>query len=141
MAQEKGSGNKSSGLSGPTFAVIGLIVLLIWALTGIYTIKEAERGVVLRFGEFSRLRTGLRWKPTFIDKAIPVDIKTIRYMPASGFMLIKDENVVRVEMEIQCPVMDPFKYTFAVTDPAESLRQALASAIRYVVGHSKWMTY
>lgn len=135
---KKGSGNKSSGLSGPTFAVIGLIALLIWALTGIYTIKEAERGVVLRFGEFSKIEEpGLRWKPTFIDEAIPVDIKTIRYMPASGFMLTEDENVVRVEMEIQYRVMDPFKYTFAVTDPVESLRQALDSAIRYVVGHSK----
>jgi len=138
-----GKGGKSSGGSGPkmsgiTLLAIGLLVGLIWFLTGIYTIKEAERGVVLRFGEYYMTEEpGLRWKPTFVDQAIPVDIKTIRYMPSAGFMLTEDENVVRVEMEIQYRVTDPFKYTFSVTAPDESLRQALDSAIRYVVGHSK----
>ena len=51
-------------------------------------------------------------------------------------MLTEDENVVRVQMEMQYRVVDPYRWTFAVTNPETSLSQALDSAIRYVVGHS-----
>ena len=135
--KSSGSSQPGGGLSAVSLWIVAGILLSIWALSGFYTIKEAERGVVLRFGEFHSFEEpGLRWKPTFIDSALPVDVKTIRYMPSSGFMLTEDENVVRVEMEIQYRVVEPYKYTFAVTAADESLRQALDSAIRYVVGHS-----
>lgn len=135
-------GNNSSpsfgkGLSGAGIGILIGILATIWGLSGYYTIKEAERGVVLRFGEFHSFKEpGLRWNPTFIDRVIPVDVQTIRYLPASGFMLTEDENVVRVEMEVQYRVIEPYEYIFAVTDPDESLKQALDSSLRYVVGHS-----
>jgi membrane protease subunit HflK len=143
LGKFSGSGGNKSSKGGPTLSATSIIVIVgilvgLWFVTGLYTIKEAERGIVLRFGEYhSTQEPGLRWKPTFIDQAIPVDIKSIRNMPSAGFMLTEDENVVRVEMEIQYRVTDPFKYVFSVTAPDESLRQALDSAIRYVVGHSK----
>ena len=57
-----GSGNSGSGNSGgPTSAprgvsgglVAGLVVvvLVVWGFMGFYIVDEAERGVVLRFGE------------------------------------------------------------------------------------------
>lgn len=136
----KSGGSGSSG--GKSFGGIGIglivgILIAIWVISGFYTIREAERGVVLTFGKFSEFKDpGLRWKATFIDNVYTVDVKSIRHLPSSGFMLTQDENVVRVEMEIQYRIVEPYKYTFAVTDPDESLRQALDSAIRYVVGHS-----
>ena len=136
-----GKGGSSSG--GKSFGGIGLSVILgiivaVWVLSGFYTIREAERGVVLRFGEFSHfVEPGLRWKPTFIDSVVPVDVQTVRSMASSGSMLTEDENVVRVEMEVQYRILEPYKYSFAVTSPEESLSQAFDSAIRYVVGHSK----
>lgn len=135
-----GSGGSSSGksLGGLGIAVILGILVIVWVFSGFYTIREAERGVVLRFGEFSHfVDPGLRWKPTFIDSVKPVDVQTIRSMPSSGSMLTEDENVVRVEMEVQYRILEPYKYSFAVTSPEESLSQAFDSAIRYVVGHSK----
>jgi membrane protease subunit HflK len=136
-----GSGGGSSGgksLGGIGMAVIFGILVIGWVFSGFYTIREAERGVVLRFGEFSHfVDPGLRWKPTFVDTVKPVDVQTIRSMPSSGSMLTEDENVVRVEMEVQYRILEPYKYSFAVTSPEESLSQAFDSAIRYVVGHSK----
>ncbi|WP_299082456.1 FtsH protease activity modulator HflK [uncultured Paraglaciecola sp.] len=135
-----GNGGASGGksLGGIGFAVIVGIIVIGWVFSGFYTIREAERGVVLRFGEFSHLvEPGLRWKPTFVDTVKPVDVQTIRSMPSSGSMLTEDENVVRVEMEVQYRILEPYKYSFAVTSPEESLSQAFDSAIRYVVGHSK----
>ena len=140
-----GGGNKggTSGRSGGSAGNIGLglialLALVIWAISGFYTLREAERGVVLRFGKFYEIvEPGLHWKPTFIDRVIPVDVQTIRYMPSAGFMLTQDENVVRVEMEIQYRVVNPRNYLFSVTNADDSLRQALDSALRYVVGHSE----
>jgi membrane protease subunit HflK len=52
-------------------------------------------------------------------------------------MLTQDENVVRVEMQIQYRVVNARNYIFSVTDADDSLSQSLDSALRYVVGHSK----
>jgi modulator of FtsH protease HflK len=135
-----GGGNKPSGkgFGGIGVGLIAGILVVIWFISGFYTVKEAERGVVLRFGEFSHfVEPGLRWKPTFVDSVETINVQSVRTMPSSGFMLTEDENVVRVEMEIQYRVIEPFKYTYAVDDPDASLRHALDSAIRYVVGHSR----
>jgi membrane protease subunit HflK len=128
-----------SGGSGGKFGVgiIAAILVVVWFLSGLYTIKEAERSVVLRFGQFHGLEEpGLSWKPTFIDTVEIIDIKAIRSQPSAGFMLTKDENVVRVEFEVQYRIIDPRAYRFSVTNADDSLSQATDSALRYVVGHS-----
>ncbi|MEP4891341.1 MAG: FtsH protease activity modulator HflK [Aliiglaciecola sp.] len=136
-----GGGDGSSGgknIGGVGLTVIAVLLVVIWFISGFYTIREAERGVVLRFGEFSQfVEPGLRWKPTFVDEVIPIDVQSIKSMSSEGSMLTEDENVVGVEMEVQYRIVEPYKYSFAVTNPEQSLSQALNSAIRYVVGHSK----
>jgi len=138
-----GKTTKGGSGSGKSFSSIGISILLIvasvvYAFSGFYTIKEAEQGIVLRFGEYSgTVEPGINWKWTFIDRIIPVDMQSTRDMPSSGFMLTKDENVVRVEMQIQYRVVDARKYIFSVTNADDSLNQSLDSALRYVVGHAK----
>ncbi len=138
-------GGKSSngGKSGKSFSSVGIsialiVAILVYVFSGFYTIKEAEQGIVLRFGQYTgNVEPGLRWKWTFVDRIIPVDIQTTRNLPASGFMLTQDENVVRVEMQIQYRVVNARDYVFSVTDADDSLSQSLDSALRYVVGHAK----
>lgn len=134
-----GGGKSGGGDVGKFGLSIALVVaVVVWVVSGFYTIREAERGVVLRFGEYSHnVDPGLRWKPTFIDRVIPVDVESVRSLPASGFMLTQDENVVRVEMDVQYRVVDPEQYLFSVTNADESLSQATDSALRYVVGHTR----
>ncbi|GAA6173798.1 FtsH protease activity modulator HflK [Colwellia sp. KU-HH00111] len=135
--------NRSSGGSGKSFSSIGISLILIiglvvYAFSGFYTIKEAEKGIVLRFGQFSgTVDPGINWKWTFIDRIIPIDMQSTREMQASGFMLTQDENVVQVEMQIQYRVVDARNYVFSVTNADDSLSQSLDSALRYVVGHAK----
>ncbi|NVK54117.1 MAG: FtsH protease activity modulator HflK [Alteromonadaceae bacterium] len=129
-----GSGKKLGGIGA---AIIAGLLIVVYVVSGFYTIREAELGVVLRFGEYdSQVDPGLRWKPTFVDSVIPVDVQSIRYQTSSGSMLTEDENLVSVQMEVQYRVVDPFRWTFAVTSPESTLSQAFDSAIRYVVGHS-----
>ncbi len=137
----KGSGSGGNGAShGPGFSgrVVGIAVVavvVIWAASGFYTIKEAERGVVTRLGKLSHIvQPGLNWKPTFIDEVVPVNVEAVRELAASGVMLTSDENVVRVEMNVQYRVTDPAAYLFSVTNPDDSLRQATDSAVRGVIG-------
>ena len=136
-------GKKSGGGSGKSLSSVGIMVLLIvailvYAFTGFYTIKEAEKGIVLRFGQYAgTVEPGLRWKWTFVERIIPVDMQTTRDLPSAGFMLTQDENVVRVEMQIQYRVVDARNYIFSVTNADDSLSQSLDSALRYVIGHAK----
>jgi membrane protease subunit HflK len=137
-------GGKSSkdgskkGASNVGIAIALIVGILVYAFSGFYTIKEAEKGIVLRFGQYDgTVEPGLRWKWTFAERIIPVDMQTTRDLPASGFMLTKDENVVRVEMQIQYRVVDARDYIFSVTNADDSLSQSLDSALRFVIGDSK----
>ncbi|WP_331828465.1 FtsH protease activity modulator HflK [Candidatus Blochmannia sp. SNP] len=115
--------------------LILIIIIFVWIFSGLYTIKEAERGVILRFGKYHHLvQPGLNWKPTFFDVVIPVNVESVRELAASGMMLTSDENVVRVEMNVQYRVTEPKNYLFNVTDADDSLRQATDSALRGVIG-------
>lgn len=58
----------------------------------------------------------------------------MRELAASGVMLTSDENVVRVEMNVQYRVTNPEEYLFNVTNADDSLRQATDSALRAVIG-------
>ena len=134
-----GGGNSAQGPRGPMGGrIVGIVAaaaVIIWAASGFYTIKEAERGVVTRFGKFSHLvEPGLNWKPTFIDDVTAVNVESVRELAASGVMLTSDENVVRVEMNVQYRVTDPERYLFSVTSADDSLRQATDSALRGVIG-------
>ncbi|AJZ87925.1 FtsH protease activity modulator HflK [Cedecea neteri] len=134
-----GGGNASQGpgnpIGGRVVGIVAAAAVIIWAATGFYTIKEAERGVVTRFGKFSHLvEPGLNWKPTFIDSVQAVNVESVRELAASGVMLTSDENVVRVEMNVQYRVTDPQRYLFSVTSADDSLRQATDSALRGVIG-------
>ena len=147
LLKKLGGGNKKGGSNNtspnmPSFnlgKILPIAVVIggiIWGASGFYTIKEAERGVTLRFGEFhSIVQPGLNWKPTFVDKVIPVNVEQVRELKTQGAMLTKDENMVKVEMTVQYRVQNPEKYLFSVSNADNSLGQATDSALRYVIGH------
>ena len=129
--------NSGGGISSSGLILVAVILFFVWGYLGLSTIKEAERGVVLRFGQFhSIIEPGLQWQPAFIDKVIAVNVESVASLTSSGKMLTKDENVVIVEMEVQYRIENPRHFLFSVTEPVYSLRQATDSALRYVVGHS-----
>ncbi len=135
-----GSGGGAASSGGGSSALVTLILILAvlgWLASGVYTIKESERGVVLRLGQYhGEVMPGINWKPTFIDTVLPVDISSVETLKTDGFMLTQDQNLVRVTFEVQYRVEDPRAYKFAVVDPDSSLRQSTDAALRYVVGHS-----
>ena len=137
FGNKSGSGGNNNGQSKIIISAVLILLGSIWFFSGLYTIKESDRGVVLHFGAYSsQVDPGLNWSPKFIDRVIPINVEAFRTMPTSGFMLTEDENIVRVALEVQYRIIEPEKYLFSVTDADNSLLQALDSALRFVVGHS-----
>ncbi|WP_423185535.1 FtsH protease activity modulator HflK [Alishewanella sp. d11] len=133
-----GKGGSSSNGGGSTLlTIILLVALAVWGLSGFYTIKDAERGVILRFGQYhDEVGAGIHWKPTFIDTVTPVNIQEVRSLRADGFMLTQDQNLVRVTFEVQYRIFNARQYLFSVVDADGSLREATDAALRFVIGHS-----
>lgn len=135
-------GNNGNSGSDDSGSLAGLWLLLIvafgiWVYMGFVQVKEAEKGVVLRFGQYhSTIEPGLKWQPAFIDKVTTVDVQSIISLTASGIMLTKDENVVEVSMDIQYRISDPVAYMYNAVDPDASLNHATDAALRYVIGHT-----
>ena len=134
-----GAGSSSGGKKSfsTMLSLILLVVLGLYVFSGFYTVREAERGVVLRFGKmYNVVDPGLRWKFTGIDTVNVVDIEQVRAIRSSGTMLTQDENVVIVEMDVQYRISDPVKYLYSLTNPDQTLLEATDSALRFVVGHT-----
>lgn len=115
-----------------------LVIIVIWAISGFYTINQSQRGVITRFGQVQQeiVQPGLNWKPSLIDQVYIVDTQGTRNFNVQGFMITAGENLVFVEMNVQYRVSNPIKYLFNVTNVEDSLRQAADSALRTEVGSS-----
>ena len=136
-----GSGSGSSGSSAGKFG-IGLVVailLLFWMATGFYKVEEAERAVVLRFGEHAYTsQKGLHWHfPIPIERVEKVDITKVYTIPLNSTMLTQDENIVDILGTVQYQIDDAEKYLFNVRNPEISLSQVTESALRESIGRSK----
>lgn len=133
-----GKSGKSKSSGGASFFVTGFILLaIIWGFSGIYTIDEAEKGVVLYLGQYDRtVDAGLGWVPRGVEKVIKVNTDQMRNATISGVMLTKDINIVEVDVGIQYQVASPEDYLFKLGNVEATLNQAAESALRSVVGNS-----
>lgn len=136
-----GSGGSSgsgggSGVSAGLLGGLAVLAVVVWAAIGFYTIDEAERGVVLRFGELREevVLPGLRWNPPIIDDVQKINISRVNTRSYSNDMLTTDENIVTVSISVQYLVADPIQYAIQVRDPQRGLDQAVEAAVRHVVG-------
>jgi len=117
--------------------VLGAVVLLV-LFSSFQLIREQERGVVLRFGQYSRvLQPGPNFKlPWPIESVIKVNATEIKTFNNQVPVLTRDENIVNVELNVQYRVDDPREYKFGTRDADEVLQQAAQSAVREQVGRS-----
>ncbi|MBY6203398.1 FtsH protease activity modulator HflK [Halomonas denitrificans] len=137
-----GGGEPSSSGSegGPGFGgILMLLVVLagIWVVwNSIHIIDESERGVVLRFGDYTRtLMPGFNLTlPAPVETVRKVNVEQVRSIENRSRMLTGDENLIDLGYAVQYRVVEPEKFLFQVQEPERSLREATDSAIREVVG-------
>jgi membrane protease subunit HflK len=129
---KKGSG-RSTGI--PIFSVF---LLVAWLFTGLYSVDQAERGVVQRFGAYTETTfPGLHWHIPFpIESVDVVNTGVVENYGYSTEILTADEQYVFVQMVVQYFRNDPVKYSFEVVNPEGTLQDLTESALREVVGTS-----
>ncbi|TQV86960.1 FtsH protease activity modulator HflK [Aliikangiella coralliicola] len=131
----KRGGTGTSGSSRNFFVVGALVLATLWGVAGIYTVNEAESGVILRFGKYhTTVGPGLGWRLWGIDKIYKVNTNELLQARVDGRMLTKDINIVDVEIGLQYRIIDPEDYLFNLSDPKQALVQASESALRQVLG-------
>lgn len=151
-------GGRSVGSGRPSSFGIGtivVVVLVLWGLSGVYTIHEGSRGVVLRFGHYvETAEAGLHWHMPFPIETVEVvnveEIRTAEIGYRSGLggqgsravarealMLTQDENIIDIKLAVQYRIKDAKDYLFNVVNPDLTLQQAAESALRETIGKSK----
>jgi membrane protease subunit HflK len=127
------------GGGGGGFAIAAFGIVIAWLIFDSWVaVKASHVGVVLRFGEFTRIMApgfNLKW-PRPIESVVDVDAKQVRATSDQVRMLTKDENIVLVDFNVQYTVADPQHFLFSVREPDETIKQAAESAVREVIGAS-----
>ena len=132
-----GSGN-GGGMKIPTTRIFlyGFFAfLIIYGSQCIYQLDASERAVILRFGKFyEEQQEGLNFRLAGIDERYIENVSLTRRYTQTNSMLTKDENIVDVTVSAQYRIANLKDFVLNVKDPELSLRQAIESALRHVVG-------
>ena len=132
------------------------LILIVLALSGIYTVKTGEEAVILRFGEYVDTinEAGLKWHIPIIDTVLKANLNESKRLEFGFYttnpgnsknqatyssneneslMLTGDENLVNVETIIQYKIKSAKEYYFNVDDQIQTLSIITQSTIRRVV--------
>ncbi|MFQ5916690.1 MAG: FtsH protease activity modulator HflK [Candidatus Binatia bacterium] len=135
--------------------IVALLILIIWAASGIYVVGPGEQGVIRRFGGVVRKTSaGLNFHfPWPIEQRDVVNVERVRRLevgfrsnprrpsfirpvPAESLMLTGDENIVDAQLIVQYRIKDPVKFLFRLQNPISTLRAATEIALRSRVGNT-----
>jgi membrane protease subunit HflK len=139
-------------------ALVGGTLLLLWLLTGFYSIQPAEQGIVLRFGQVvDTLGPGFHIRlPQPIETVMRPDIQaenqinigfrtsddtqgtTASDLSHESMMLTGDENIIDVDFAVFWRISNAQQFLFQVANVEDVIIKAVAeSAMREAVGQNK----
>ncbi len=154
MGGRTGGGRGGRGPTGNGFGrrglAIGAAVLVgIWLLMSVYTVRPEEQSVELTFGECRGDcigQPGLNFAPWPIvtheivqvtrENTEDIGSGTIRGASA-GLMLTGDENIVDITFQVVWNVRDPAEFLFNLSNPTSTIQAVAESAMREVVSRSQ----
>jgi len=139
--------------------ILGIIILIaIWAFSGLYRVLPDEQGVVLRFGKFaSTTQPGLNYHIPYpvetvltpkVTKVNRIDVgfraasdsgrtTEVGDVPEESLMLTGDENIVNIDFSVFWVIKDAGKFLFKIQSPVETVKAAAETAMREVIAKSK----
>ncbi|NCC23975.1 MAG: FtsH protease activity modulator HflK [Deltaproteobacteria bacterium] len=144
----------------PGGKLLVLLLVLLWAASGIYIVEPDEVGVVQRFGAYDRTtQPGPHYHIPFpvesvktpkVKKVQRVEIgfrsgsntlgffpDQVRLLPEESLMLTGDENIVDVQFIVQFKIKNPEDYLFVISNPEKSVKDVAEAAMRKVIGFNK----
>ncbi|HMM46483.1 MAG TPA: FtsH protease activity modulator HflK [Thiobacillaceae bacterium] len=148
-----GDGFSGGGIPGGGNLVVLLIgaLALVWIATGFYIVDTGQRGVVLRFGQYTETtEPGPRWHlPWPIESREIVNIDQVRTVEIGyrnnvkskvlkeSLMLTDDENIIDLQFAVQYILKDPEDFLFVNRAPEDTVLDVAETAMREIVGKSK----
>lgn len=132
--------------SGRGALVLGALVLLGWAASGVYVIDEGELGVVTRFGAFQSVAAPgfgvhLPWPIESIQVEKFTEQRRLEIGQRDGarntdesLMLTRDESIVEVNFTVFWQLKDVKDFVFNVYEPDRLVFAVSESAMREVIG-------
>lgn len=145
---------------GKVFAILGVILLLLWGFTGVFMVSASELGVIMQLGQPRQIvGPGLRYHwPYPIEDVLLADVTTAR-REAVGYqapddlrrvgtkdndsmMLTSDENIVDINFDViyQVDATRVKDYLFNIYSPRLTIKAVAESAMREVIGQSNIQT-
>ena len=141
----------------PGFYTTLLILVLVWILSGIYTVAPGELGVVKRFGRFTRTgEPGLHYHLPYpiesLDKPKVTEVQRFEFgfrtvqpgppaqyeaVPEEALILTADENIVDLWFIVQFKIKNATDYLFKVADPSKTIRDAAEATMCAIMGKNK----
>lgn len=154
-------GEKRMNTKLSKFVVISFLLVIVglWALSGMYTLKSGEEAVILRLGKHTSTvsKAGLNWRiPYPVDTVQKINVSEVKRIefgfstikqgnstqnanfseePGKSQMLTADENMVNVETAVQYKVINTEDFLFNVDDQTGTLKIAAESAIRRAIAN------
>jgi membrane protease subunit HflK len=146
------------GFGGSGTLIVGLIVVAVWLMSGIYVVDPDEQGVVTRFGAFvGRTTPGINYHLPWPIEAVETPAVTrenqlnigyrlgnsegARDVPEESLMLTGDENIVDINFTVFWVIKDAAAFLFNVQNPDRQLdgtiKAVAESAMREVVGKNQ----
>ena len=148
-----------SGAKSGRSIILGLIILvIIWAASGLYRVLPDEQGVVLRFGKFVKTtQPGLNYHFPFpIESVLTPKVTKVNRMdvgfrsgadsgfssggvadvPEESLMLTGDENIVNIDFSVFWVIKDAGNFLFKIQDPQGTVKAAAETAMREVIARS-----
>ncbi len=130
------------------FLGVVIFILFFWLLSGFYTIRQEESGIIMRFGKYVRdANAGLHYHLPYPIEAVVKEATTrVRVIKiggdddtrlGEGWALTGDENIVNLELNVQWKIDNLRKFIFKVRDKEQTIYDATQSAIREVISHMK----
>ncbi|MBM4234230.1 MAG: FtsH protease activity modulator HflK [Gammaproteobacteria bacterium] len=137
-ASSQGDGpNQTLGDNRSQLAIIAGIAVFFWVYQSFFTIDQAERGVIQRFGQFVSVRDpGLGFHLWPLESLTKVNTQKVSSVNYTAKVLTQDINLIDMSLAVQFQLRDPVKYLFQVKDPEQTLRDVGEMAIREIVGRS-----
>ena len=145
------------GLGKTAYVLIGLAVVVVWLLTGVYRVQTNEQGVVLRFGKWvETTQPGLNWHlPWPIESVLTPSVTSVqqidigfvaagtdrartarRDVEEESLMLTGDQNIIDIDFTVQWKIADAGQYLFNIRDQEQTVKIAAESAMREIIGRT-----
>jgi membrane protease subunit HflK len=136
-------------------AIVIILVVAGWMLTGFYTVQPSEVGIPLIFGKAQKpTEPGFHWNfpaPVgHVEKPEITSIKRVEIggradssvgsdtLPAESLMLTGDENIIDIHFNVQWQINDPYLYLFNIDDPDTTVKNVAEAAMREIIGQTQF---